>query len=524
MKNKICSLIKYEWKFKIVHFSIMIITLLIAITMFRYKDYSLQLPGKNLFANITFTIVIFIGIISYFILNIFEKRNIGIEKIYLCLVIPLCIMYCIANPLGKIPDEDQHARKSYMISQGVFFSEKDNVGNPIGVFDSNINEIVSRKITSYEEALSKILNEEKNSKIVLNYSMATYAPICHAPQAVGMFVTRILGAGITVQCYAARIVNMSISIFLVYMAIKYIPFKKHVVLFLGLLPITISEFASMSSDALTIGICMFFISYILYLKYSDKKELINRKDITILIISSVIIALCKIVYIPICLLIIILPKEKFSSKKKANFVKVSIIVISIIINLIWLLYASTFLTEVNPNVDAGEQVKYIITHPISYILILFRTIHIYNQTFLMCLCGEGLGHFNAQASVLFTLPCLIVFALIFFVNDNKDRKSFDLFTKVISLIIFVSVVILVYTSLYVAWTPVRESLILGVQSRYFLPALLLTAIVLDNTKIVFNCKLKNKYWISFMTFMNINAISSLVFTYLFNYIIEYYIK
>lgn len=49
MKNKICSLIKYEWKFKIVHFSIMIITLLIAITMFRYNDYTLQLPGKNLF-------------------------------------------------------------------------------------------------------------------------------------------------------------------------------------------------------------------------------------------------------------------------------------------------------------------------------------------------------------------------------------------------------------------------------------------------------------------------------------------
>ena len=150
--------------------------------------------------------------------------------------------------------------------------------------------------------------------------------------------------------------------------------------------------------------------------------------------------------------------------------------------------------------------------------------HIYNQTFILSLCGEGLGHYNAQASVLFVFPCLVIFAMLFLANDNKNRKEFDWKTKLLSLIIFVGIVVLVYTSLYVAWTSERSPVILGVQARYFLPVLLLTALVLDNKTLVFNKEFKDKYLSSFMLFFNINALSCISFTYIFAYIIEYYIK
>lgn len=522
MINKIAEFIKKDWKFKCLHFGLMIIVLLIATTSFRYSDYTLQLPPENIFANITYSIVIICGIGFYFLLKFFEKKNVKIENLYLLMVIPLGIMYCIANPLGKIPDEDQHARKAMAISNGVFFSKMDEEKNPVDMFNAKLPELVTRSTKSYEEAWNRLCIEESDREVELIYSMATYAPICHMPQAFGMFITRIFGAGVSVQCYAARIVNMSVAIFLMYMAIKKIPFKKHIVLFLALLPITISEFASMSSDALTIASCMLYIAYIFYLKYD--KEKISKCDVAILTVLSVLIALCKIVYIPLCLLLFILPKEKFSSQKSKIIITLGITIFAIFLNLAWLMFATRYLNEVNPNVNSAEQVKYILTHPVSYLLILFRTIHIYNQTFILSLCGEGLGGYNAQASVLFVFPCLVIFAMLFFVNDDTKKEEFDLPTKLVSLVVFASIVLLVYTSLYVAWTPLRESLILGVQSRYFLPVLFLTAIFFDNKKIIFNTKFENKYLASFMLFFNLNALSCLSYTYIFNFIIEYYIK
>lgn len=253
-----------------------------------------------------------------------------------------------------------------MLLHGVFFAEKDENNKPIGMFNSKINELVTEKVNSYKESFSRVTSEETTEEIPLNYSMATYAPICHLPQAVGMFLTRIFGGGISVQCYVARLFNMVAASLLMFLAIRIIPFKKSIVCFLGLLPITISEFASMSSDVL----------------------------------------------------------------------------------------AST----------------------------------------------------------------------MFLVNDDKEREKFPLKTKILYTFIFSCIVILIYTSLYVAWTHLKSPLILGVQARYFLPVVLLTAIIFDNKKIIFNDRFKNKYMMSFMLFMNLNVLSSLTFTYIFNYIIEYYIK
>ena len=516
--------LKNNWRFLVFHFALMILILLIATTSFFDNDYTLQLPPNNIFANITYIITIIFTILFYFVFQLFETKNIKLQNLYLILVIPLSIMYCIANPLGKIPDEEQHVRKAMAISKGVFLSHTDENGIPVDMFNSKVNELVTRSVTNYEQAWSRITAPETDVEIPLKYTMANYAPICHLPQAFGIFITRLFGAGISVQCYAARVTNMALAIYLMYLAIKYVPLKKSVVFFLGLLPLTIQEFASMSSDALAISSCIFYISYIFYLKYDDNKKEINKKDIIILAITSVVVSLCKIVYVPLCLLLFILPKEKFTSKKVKHIITSSIFIFAILLNIIWLVYSSGLLGETNPGVNSSKQVKYILTHPLSYCLILFRTIHIFFQTFVISLCGEGLGNYNVQASVLFVLPCFVIFAFLFFINDDTDKKKIDVKSKLIYLFVFVSIVVLIYTSLYVAWTSYKRPIILGVQSRYFLPIIILMAFILDNKKIILTSKMENKYLASFMLFFNLNALSCLTYTYIFDYIIEYYIK
>ena len=247
--------------------------------------------------------------------------------------------------------------------------------------------------------------------------MALYSPICHAPQAIGICLMKLLTNNVVLQFYAGRIVNMIFSIILVYFAIKLIPFKKIIVVFLGLLPITLNEFASLSADAITISMCILYISYVLYLKYGNIKEY-SKKELILLFVLTTLIALIKIVYVPLALLLFLLPKEKFKSSKNRNYIIVTTIIIAILLNLIWLIYCSRFLIEFNPGVNSAEQIKYVLKHPITYMLIIFRTNVVYFHNFVVSLNGEGLGHYNAQASVLYVFPSIILFAFLFFVKDK----------------------------------------------------------------------------------------------------------
>lgn len=524
MKENLIKLAKKDGVYFLIAFTFLIVTLLSITTMYHGEDFSLQLPGKNIFGTISWTVILVLGIPGIFIFRNVDRKQIRLEKIYLIIVIPLGILYCIANPLGKVPDEDYHARKAMAISKGNFFSYTNEEGDAVDNLNTKVKELVTRQTSSYQEAWNRLNIEETDEEVELKYTtMALYAPICHLPQAIGIVIARTLGGGISVQCYAARLANFAVAVFLIYNAIKLVPFKKNIVFFLAMLPITLNEIASMAADALAISMCLFFICYILHLKFDDNKKQITKKDIVLIAISSVIVALCKIVYIPLVLLLFILPKEKFGTLKKKNITVISIIVGAIILNLIWLIYCSKFLVAFNPGVDSGFQLKYILSHPITYLLTVFRTLNTYFQMFIIHLCGEGLGSFNVQASVLFVVPCIVLASMLFFVNDEKDIKI-DIFTKIVCLFIFVVIVALIYTSLYVQWTEAMKPVITGIQARYFLPILLLTAIIFNNNKIVFTEKLSYRYVLLFLLFFNLSAISCIAYTYINGYIIDFYIK
>lgn len=503
---------------------LLIISLLLITTTFYEGDYTLQLPFKTLFGSVSWIVTIVFGMAGIEILRKIDRKQIDFAKIYLILVIPLGILYCIVSPLGRVPDEEFHSRKAMAISQGNFFSHANEKGDATDFLNAKLNEVVTRSADSYEEAINRMITPETEDMVELGYTtMALYAPICHLPQAIGMFVTRLFGATIPVQCYAARLANLIVSIVLIYTAIKLMPLKKHLLLFLALLPITLQEISSMAADALTIAMSMFYISYILYLKYDPNKKKIDKKDIVILAISSIIVSLCKIVYLPLCLLLFVLPKEKFETSKKRWFTMCSIFAFSVLINLVWLMYCSRFLVVFNYGVNTPEQIKYILTHPISYGLIMFRSINIFYEMVIVGLCGESLGLFDVQASVLFIIPCILLYAMLFIVKDKEEKIKIKLSTKMIFLFIFVIIVVLIYTSLYVQWTSLKNPMIYGIQPRYFLPIILLTAIILDNHKIIYNQPLSKRYIVLFMLFFNLQTITVLFFSYL-NGFINYYIK
>lgn len=525
--NKLKEYVKKDWKYILITLIFMVLTtLIVTVNCSPGNDVvDINGPFENAYVTISYILIFIVGGVGAFLIRKADEEKVKLEKLYLLIAIPIGIIMCLNTPMGRIPDEDDHAKKAMAIAQGNFFSVADEDGNAIDMINSKVNELVSRTTETYEESWEKMNLAETEEKVKMKYNtMALYAPICHTPQAVGILIARIFGIGITGQCYAGRLFNFAVALTLIYNAIRLMPFKKYLLMYILLLPVAFNVLPTLSSDALTIAMSSFYIAYILHLKYNDDIKELSKKTKVGLVISTIVISLCKIVYVPLCLLLFLIPKEKFGSLKKKNIFAITTIIVAAILNLIWLAYCSRFLIEFNGGVNSKEQVMFILTHPIQYMIILFRTINFHFNIYYAGLSGDALGTYCVKASEIFIYSAIVITSMLFFTNkEDKNRVKIDVPTRLICSIVFVGIVVLIYTSLYVQWTPLKSTFINGVQARYFLPILFLVAIIIDNDKIIIKENI-NRFILTFLLFFNLNVATATIYTYYFGTLIDAYLK
>lgn len=465
---------------------------------------------------ITISLTLILGTVYYFIFRKFSEKKIRLENIFLLIAIPIGLLYCIVTPFGKIPDEITHATKAIDISRGNLISKANENGEAQLTYSEKLEDIFSLDNKTYEDYFEAIKANNNEITVYKFSNMALYSPICHLAPAIGILIAKIFSASLIIQLYAGRIMNLLLSIFLIYFAIKYIPFNKILVVVVALLPITMQEFASLSSDALTIAISVFFVAYILHLRFDDNIKTLSRKDWWILIISMVTVSMSKIVYLPLCLLVFLIPENKLNSRKDKILKLGSLFIGVTILNLLWLVYSSRFLIEYNIGVNSKQQVLFILKNPIEYCFIMLRTLVTYFQSWWLGLVGYDLGIFGLHTiniSYIFAFSLSIVLIVLFLVNEDKDIKI-DKITRIIFAFVFVCVVVLIFTSLYVQFNKVRNTAIIGIQPRYFVPLLLLIPIILNNKILVFNKKVDYKYFLMYIVFLSIHTLSFIINTYL----------
>lgn len=454
--------------------------------------------------TIILILTIIFEIILCFVVFILNKKNVKLEKIFLMIAIPIGLMYLVLIPVGQIPDEYSHFKRTYEITDGHLVSNINGRKLP-----KEIEEVFTHKSDSdnYKNVLKNIRKENSGKKVKYGFANTyLYSFVNYIPQTIGTMIGKIFNAPILLDAYLGRLFNFALWIFLTYMAIKFIPFHKEFLILISLLPITIQEGVSLSPDALTYGTVVLLISYTLYLKY--KKDKVEKKDLFLLSILCITVSLCKIVYLPVCLILFIIPKEKFKSLKDKNIKIFSLAVFVVILNLIWLKIASDLLVVRDSGVIPNEQKQYILSQPFDYILIMMRSVYHNYEFYVYSMMGEMLQVFNVDLERFYSNVSLIMMLLLIIINRVNDiiisKKE-----KLMYLFINVSIIILIFTSLYIQWTPVKNSTIDGIQGRYFLPILILIPILFLNTKKrkkIYKFEKINMYVFALAIFSNICAL------------------
>ena len=432
-----------------------------------------------------YSVILIVFVLGIYIVSsiIYYKKGMKIENIFLMVAPLTCIFFLVTMPTFKNHDEYYHWLKAYEVSQGTLMTPQED-GVQGSMMPEGVSKVFPTDWTNLDYQMMKDLLDVKlneDNKGILNpETAAVYSFVQYIPQATGIALARLVTDNVYLITYGGRIVNMIFALLVLYFAIKLMPFGKKLLLIPAMIPIAIEGFTSLSPDAMTISVAFFYIAYILHLAFG-KKEQLGMKEKVILLISSIVIALCKIVYIPLVGLILIIPKEKFKNQGNKNKILNFCVIagIAVIINLIWLAISSRYLSTFREG-DSKIQVLLALQNPILYIQNVLYTFNLNGSNYLLSLFGADLGW--GELIKLYSIVPYAFLGIYLFtaITDNELKDKLKKYQIIWISLVILAIVGLIFTSLYVQWTTVGQTSIAGIQGRYFLPILPLVMLLLGS--------------------------------------------
>lgn len=423
---------------------------------------------------------------AYYI--IFIRRS-KIEKVYITTAMLIGTLYMILLQPGTIPDESRHIDTAYTYSNVIMLKgfKTDNGGILKRKDDvTNWYLVTKPSMDTFKELFAhmKLIAENTELVEVSNNSIKT-APYLYLPSSLGITLARILRLGTVPLFYLGRLFNFMFFIFMTYIAIKKIPFGKIILFVVSLYPITMQQAVSFSYDAVTNGLAFCFIGYCLNVAYCEKMP--TKKDLVMLCLVGAFLAPAKNIYVGICLLLLLIPKEKFQSRKnKAIYLAV------FAISAVALFLASNLLNIINilaVQVSGIEDIPpysfdYILKNPLGTLKLIVNTICVKGDFYIAGAIGL-LGWFNITLPWVIILGYIILF--IFSCWRMKDERQYiSTSSKLLITFVIISVFILALLSMMLIWTPNTYPYIEGVQGRYFIPIIPLVGLLCRNSSIVLN--------------------------------------
>ena len=414
------------------------------------------------------------------------------NKTFIILSFIFGVLFSIIIPPFQAPDEPAHFYRAYQLSEFKIVGQKveNYAGGYIPKQIIEMTETLTGNIPGHKENKASIDKIGKYIKIKPNFeeikladfkNTVLYPPTVYLPQSLGITIAKVFKLSPLWMVYLGRILNLLTFILIVSSAIRIIPICKWGMVLLGLMPMTLAQASSLSLDATCFSMSFLLIALILNYALSEDKK-ITVKQVFIMSLVSFFLGLCKWAYIFIPFLFLIIPPEKFSSKKK-YFISFFTVIFSTVIGiLVWSLIIRNLYLPILDYLNPHEQLLYMLVHP---------------QYFIKGFLGSFTNFFTFHSFignlgwVDNSLPTGIVIAYFGVLAacgliDSNEKISINFPQRLVAAIVLFLSVLFVDIMMYLFWNRVGATFIEGLQGRYFIPVALLLFLFFYNKRF---CKL-----------------------------------
>lgn len=420
------------------------------------------------------------------------------------------LMIILQPPLHMF-DEPEHFRRVWEVSTGKLVPSATDgqfttaLPEYIQYTYNRIYRSISGTTQNPVQILQMLLEPAGDEKQISNNGLiSTYSFLAYVMPAVFVRIGIWLGSSALGLIYLARIANLIQFSILTYLAIKHARIGKQTIATTALLGLVITQGSAINVDSLLMGGSFLFFASVFNLIYLEDISPITKKEIIPLVLGTLCILISKHIYIPIILLVLLIPYSKFGTLKN----KWKWVIIYLLAAGLFSVFLQVLVTPGNdPRIDTSninpiEQLKFILISPISWLRVFFSTMinngyNYYQQFNLLNGTNQSIGIFGLIQLV----------ATLFFSWSEKDQMQDKITSwhRIFSCFIIIITGMFIALPLYLYWTPIGAEVISGLQGRYFLP-IILFALITFRPNFVYHGKYIKLKLLFIMTFLLIYQI------------------
>jgi uncharacterized membrane protein len=320
----------------------------------------------------------------------------------------------------------------------------------------------------------KIPLENSKRKFIM-YSAGGYFYFSYLPQIPAVIIGKILNLNVLNILYLGRLLALLFYILCVWYAIKIVPTGKLLLTTLALMPMSLAQAASYNPDCVAFSLAFLGVSLVIKIIFSSEKFVFNPENILLLGIM-LIIGILKPVFVPIALLLYLVPKERFKTRYHYFLINSVTFILSVVFAFIWYKIGSNTggaignLDVDNAGINPAEKITELKSNPFVVFDVLQKTFSYFHTMYYHSTIGI-LGYLDTTLpSALYTTFTLLIIFLTFF--DADKNYSFRIYQRLVLLTVSTSVALLTIFALYVLSTRTASGHVTeGVQGRYFIPIL-----------------------------------------------------
>jgi|GEM_PF-1060366 len=390
------------------------------------------------------------------------------------------ILIAVIPPLGGA-DEVFHYQRIASIANGQILNKE--VAVPGGIVDfikfgydyttSLKNPPYNYNAELWQKFADIKLQTQEPKNLTPNY-FTVHNPIAYIPQATVFAIGESFNFSPLSLMYMARIAGFIASVVITFYAVRIIPSQKYLLAALALLPNIALCRSLVITDTFTNALAFLLVALINREIFTQ--GVINKRNLLLIAITGFLLAQAKIPYLFLEFLMLAIPTARFSSLKHKIITITAIILPSIIATLAYVvLIKSTSFQGLEyhtwgGDADPDSQIAFILANPLQFTGILFNTIFNTNfaASFFEIFRSVGPGN---PLSVGQMLPIFYLLCGVVACDKSGGNLRHNRFTKIIVISIIVAFIVTSLTLLYVHWTGVASTVIIGFMGRYLNPIL-----------------------------------------------------
>jgi len=287
-------------------------------------------------------VFLYIICFSISLLIIFHKKisplviriTINPEQVFLGISVIFGLAFVFITPPFQVADEPSHLFRTWQVSEFNLFKSADRAPESLIQLAKMADRMkfMAHEKTSISELRTLSDTITDHSELIPVETPDYLLP--YLPQAAGMSFGHWLGTSFLGQLYLARIFNLLVSIFILFVAIRTTPILKWLFFLLSILPMVVYQTASLSYDAMTISLSFLLTAILLKLALIPP-TLILRRDLLFLFLVAGLLALCKPPYYIIALAFLIIPVSKLGSRKRFLIVFLGLAATVFVCSQVW---------------------------------------------------------------------------------------------------------------------------------------------------------------------------------------------